>query len=243
MAGPWIYPDWPAPVRVRAISTTRQSGVSTGAWSGLNLAEHVGDNLIDVAENRSRLREMLPAEPRWLNQVHGVTVAYADALREVVAADAAVARHRHTVCAVMTADCLPVLFCDDNASVVAVAHAGWRGLHAGVLEDTLACMDVDPASVMAWLGPGIGGDDYEVGDEVKSAFVADMPQAIAAFRMAENEGKWLADLSMLARLRLKQQGVHRVYGGEFNTFSDPERFYSYRRDGVTGRMATLIWLD
>ncbi len=242
MPSNWIYPDWPAPPRVKSLVTTRGNGVSRGAYSGLNLADHVGDDPIDVAQNRTLLREMLPGDPVWLRQVHGATVAYADHLREPVEADAAVARRNHTVCAVLTADCLPVLFCALDGSVVAIAHAGWRGLLAGVLEQTLDVMGVAPEEVMTWFGPAIGPDDYQVGNEVRQAFVADFAQSAAGFRGC-GSGKWLADLYALARQRLQRAGVKRLYGGALSTHADAERFYSFRRDGVTGRMASLIWLE
>jgi hypothetical protein len=237
----YIYPDWPAPAQVQALSTLRAEGVSTGVYRGLNLGTHVGDSPIDVAQNRYLLREDLPSEPKWLAQAHGTTVAYADNLHELVTADAAIANKGNTVCTVMTADCLPVLFCAQDGSVVGAAHAGWRGLLAGVLEETVAAMACPAADIMAWMGPAIGATAFEVGGEVRAAFVADMPSAASAFR-GVGSNKWMADIYALARLRLKQIGVTQVYGGDFCTYSDAERFYSYRRDGVTGRMASLIWI-
>ncbi|MFA5171247.1 MAG: peptidoglycan editing factor PgeF [Sulfuriferula sp.] len=237
----YIYPDWPAPSQVQALSTLRAEGVSVGAYQGLNLGDHVGDSMVDVAENRGILREDLPSEPRWLQQVHGTTVAYADNLNERVAADASIATQPHVVCAVLTADCLPVLFCAQDGSVVGASHAGWRGLLAGVLEETVAAMAHPPEQIMAWMGPAIGANAFEVGSEVRTAFVADMPSAASAFRGA-GSNKWMADIYALARLRLKQMGIAQIYGGDFCTYSDAERFYSYRRDGVTGRMASLIWI-
>ncbi len=237
----WIYPDWPAPARVRALITTRTGGVSHGVYAGLNLGDHVGDSAVDVAQNRTRLREELPGDPRWLKQTHGSTVAYADHLAELVEADAAIARQANTVCAVLTADCLPVLFCAEDASVVGAAHAGWRGLAAGVLEETVTVMDHAPEKILAWLGPAIGPSAFEVGVEVRETFVAGQPQSVTAFKSKGN-GKWLADIYELARLRLRQMGVTRIYGGEWCTYQDRERFYSFRRDGVTGRMASLIWI-
>ncbi|MHB1654856.1 MAG: peptidoglycan editing factor PgeF [Burkholderiales bacterium] len=237
----WIYPDWPAPARIRALVTTRAGGVSQGAYAGLNLGDHVGDSAVDVAQNRTRLREELPGDPRWLKQTHGSTVAYADYLAELVEADAAVARQANTVCAVLTADCLPVLFCAEDASVVGAAHAGWRGLAAGVLEQAVTVMDHPPEKIMAWLGPAIGPSAFEVGAEVREIFVAAQPQSVTAFKNKGN-GKWLADIYALARLRLRQMGVTRIYGGEWCTYQDSERFYSFRRDGETGRMASLIWI-
>ncbi|BBP01252.1 peptidoglycan editing factor PgeF [Sulfuriferula nivalis] len=238
----YIYPDWPAPGQVQALSTLRAEGVSVGVYQGLNLGDHVGDSMVDVAENRALLRDDLPSEPCWLQQVHGTTVAYADNLHERVAADASVANHTDVVCAVLTADCLPVLFCAQDGSVVGAAHAGWRGLLAGVLEETVAAMAHPAEQIMAWMGPAIGPNAFEVGSEVRTAFVADMPSAASAFQGA-GSNKWLADIYALARLRLKQMGITQIYGGEFCTYGDAERFYSYRRDGVTGRMASLIWIS
>ncbi|MDA8225684.1 MAG: peptidoglycan editing factor PgeF [Betaproteobacteria bacterium] len=242
MSSNWIYPDWPAPARVKSLVTTRGNGVSRGVYAGLNLGDHVGDDPIDVAQNRTLLREMLPSDPVWLRQVHGATVAYADHLRETVEADAAVAHRNQTVCAVLTADCLPVLFCATDGSVVAAAHAGWRGLLAGVLEQTLDVMGLPAEQVMAWMGPAIGPEDYQVGNEVRQAFVSDFAQSAAGFKGC-GSGKWLADMYTLARQRLQRAGVTRIYGGGFSTYAEPVRFYSHRRDGVTGRMASLVWID
>ena len=237
----WIVPDWPAPAQVRALVTTRAGGVSVAPYAGLNLGDHVGDDRVSVAQNRAILRAALPAEPVWLKQVHGIAVLDADSSIASTEADASVTRQASRVCAVLTADCLPVLFCDDQGSVVAAAHAGWRGLAGGMLEATVAAMQVPADSVMAWLGPAIGAQAFEVGDEVREAFVAVQPQASAAF-VAQRRGKWLADIYALARLRLQGIGVTRIYGGGACTYSEAARFYSYRRDGATGRMASLIWL-
>lgn len=243
----WLIPDWPAPARVRAFVTTRAGGVSRPPWDSMNPAGHVGDDPAAVAENRRILRAVLPAEPLWLNQVHGTCVVE-EAAVEPPCADASVARQPGQVCAVLTADCLPVLFCDRAGSVVAAAHAGWRGLMAGVLEETVARMAVPPDAILAWLGPAIGPAAFEVGDEVREAFVSRHPLTAVAFRPAlpgtldEAPRKWLADLYALARIRLAAAGVAEVYGGGLCTVSAPARFYSYRRDGVCGRMASLIWL-
>ncbi len=239
-----ITPDWPAPPAVRAVSTTRAGGVSLAPYASFNLAEHVGDDPAAVARNRRRLRTRLalPAEPRWLQQVHGCQVAEAAAATPLTPADACIGRRPGEVCAVLTADCLPVLLCDREASVVAAAHAGWRGLAAGVLEASVAALGVAPPRLLAWLGPAIGAEVFEVGDEVRAAFVQHQPQAAAAFR-AQPDGRWIADIYRLARLRLQAAGVEAVYGGGLCTYSDPARFYSYRRESTTGRMATLIWLQ
>jgi YfiH family protein len=238
----FIVPDWPAPANVRALQTLRSGGVSPLPWSSLNLGDHVGDDALHVAENRGRVRSCLPREPAWLRQVHGTVAVNAAKCPESPEADAAWTGESGVVCAVMTADCLPVLFCDQAGSVVAAAHAGWRGLQAGVLEETVRCMNVPPEQLMAWLGPAIGPARFEVGGEVREAFVEADVCADNAFIPAAN-GKWLADLYQLARLRLIRAGVEQVYGGGWCTVDDEKRFFSYRRDGVTGRMASLIWLD
>ncbi len=238
----FLIPDWPAPASVRALQTTRSGGISLAPWNSFNLGAHVGDDPRHVAENRLLLSSALPAEPLWLNQVHGISVADAVTDPAGIAADAAVAHAPGAVCVVMTADCLPVLFCDRAGSVVAAAHAGWRGLAAGVLEATIASMGVPPERLLAWLGPAIGPENFEVGDEVRAAFLGDDPAASGAFK-AKSSGKWLADIYQLARLRLQRAGVLSISGGQWCTVADAERFFSYRRDGVTGRMATLIWLD
>lgn len=236
-----IVPDWPAPSNVRALVTTRRGGVSTGPYDSFNLGMHVGDVPEAVARNRERLRRMVPAEPVWLDQVHGTAVLDADRAVGVDQADASVARRAGVVCSVMTADCLPVLFCDDSGTVVAAAHAGWRGLAAGVLEATVATMAVPPECVLAWLGPAIGPTAFEVGAEVRDAFVAADPGAAVAFVGNQHPDKWLADLFMLARRRLVRAGVARIYGGGVCTVGDDKRFYSYRRDGITGRFASMVW--
>lgn len=239
----WLTPDWPAPPQVRALMTTRSGGVSKGGFCSLNLGDHVGDDPLAVTENRRRVAQVLPSMPAWLNQVHGVNVVVADDAGAGVDADASLTRRASVVCAVMTADCLPVLFCDVKGRVVAAAHAGWRGLHAGVLERTVAAMDVPPGEVMAWLGAAIGPDAFEVGEEVRAAFVRDSASAAAAFKPGRAAGKWLADLYLLARQRLAACGVTQVYGGGLCTVGDPARFFSYRRDGQTGRMAAMVWLS
>lgn len=237
-----LQPDWPAPARVKSLQTLRSGGVSVAPWASFNLGDHVGDDPLHVAANRDALTACLPSAPCWLQQVHGTLAVNAENTPKTAVADAAFTRQAGRVCAVMTADCLPVLFCDRAGSIVAAAHAGWRGLLGGVLESTLAAMAVAPEHVLAWLGPAIGPSAFEVGDEVRAAFVAELPAAGEAFAPC-GQGKWLADLYALARLRLARAGVTAVYGGNACTYSDPARYFSYRRDGVTGRMATLIWLD
>jgi len=241
-----FVPDWPAPGKVRSLISTRHGGVSQGVFSSFNLGDHVGDDLVAVRANRAILGELISASPVWLNQVHGTCVVDAAQVGtdNPPPADAAYAREAGVGCVVMTADCLPVLFCDDSGSVVAAAHAGWRGLLAGVLESTIAAMSCSGEQLMAYLGPAIGPETFEVGDEVRSAFVALNEDSAQAFKPSPVvPGKWLADIYLLARQRLSGQGVTRVFGGHFCTVSDPDCFFSYRRDGQTGRMASLIWLD
>lgn len=241
-----IVPDWPAPSNVNAFFTTRAGGVSTGAFARLNLGRSAGDTPESVNENRRRVVARLPRAPAWLSQVHGARVvdaAVAIANDTPESADAAFTNAVDTPCAVMVADCLPVLFCDEAGAVVAAAHAGWRGLAAGVLEATVSAMNVPPQRVLAWLGPAIGPDAFEVGEDVLRAFVSQDARAITAFRSRGTEfpGKYFADLFALARLRLAHAGVARVSGGGVCTVNDPAQFFSYRRDGTTGRMAALIW--
>ncbi len=235
--------DWHPPAGVRAASTTRAGGVSHGNWDSLNLGSHVGDNPADVLENRRRLAASLhlPSEPAWLKQVHGTLVAELQGGESGLEADAAFTRNPGVVCAVLSADCLPVLFADRRGRAVAAAHAGWRGLAAGVLEATLARFQ-DPARVSVWLGPAIGPRAFQVGDEVRQAFMASDPAAAAAFE-ADVGGRWRADIYRLARQRLAAAGVTRISGGGSCTYSQRDRFFSYRRDGITGRMASLIWID
>ncbi|MCX8145087.1 MAG: peptidoglycan editing factor PgeF [Azovibrio sp.] len=238
-----ILPDWPAPAQVRALQTTRRGGVSQPPYASFNLGGHVGDRPEAVAANRACLEHYLPAAPTWLEQVHGTHVL---ALPATGAgpwlADAAFTRQAGVVCAVLSADCLPVLLCDRRGTAVAAAHAGWRGLLAGVLEATVAALGVPGAELMAWLGPAIGEEAFEVGEEVRAAFVRRDAAAAAHFRMASG-GKYRADLCGLARQRLAACGITAIHGGQWCTWRDAERFFSYRRDGVTGRMASLIWLD
>lgn len=240
----WITPDWPAPRAVRALSTLRAGGASRAAYAGLNLGDHVGDDAQAVADNRTALMHAanLPAAPCWLSQVHGARALDAAEWRAGTQADACWTAQPGQVCAVLSADCLPVLFCTRDGDRVAAAHAGWRGLLAGVLEAALAGMAAPANEVMAWLGPAIGPESFEVGDEVRAQFVAVFPAAQALFRPGAG-GRWMADLYGLARLRLREAGVTAVHGGGWCTLREAERFYSYRRDGATGRMASLIWLE
>lgn len=243
-----LHPDWPAPANVCAVSTTRIGGFSQPPYDGFNLAAHVGDEPIAVEKNRALLKQMLdlPADPHWLNQVHGKHVTLlTDGMPTNPQADAAVALGSEQVCVVMTADCLPVLFCDRAGTRVAAAHAGWRGLAAGVLEASLDSLAVDASEVLVWLGPAIGPQVFEVGEEVRQQFIAHDANAALAFspsgRKAE-QAYWLADLYLLAKQRLEHAGVQHIYGGAYCTYTDHARFFSYRRDNSSGRMATLIWL-
>jgi len=240
----WLEPEWPVSSRVRVVSTLRMGGSSEGPYASLNLAAHVGDQPGSVNENRRRLREAadLPCEPRWLEQVHGCDVAAHDGQTVAPRADAAVTTSRGRVCAVMTADCLPVVMANRAGTCVGVSHAGWRGLAGGVVEATVAALGGDPADLVAWLGPAIGQDAFEVGPEVRQAFLARFAAADACFE-ANDRGRFQADLYGLARLALERAGVGSVYGGGWCTAADSERFFSFRRDGVTGRMVTLAWLE
>jgi YfiH family protein len=238
----YLIPDWPAPRNVRSLQTTRHGGQSVAPYDSFNLGDHVGDTPQAVAHNRQRLAQLLPSEPVWLNQVHGIEVANADRADCVQQADAAVARQRGTVCVVMTADCLPVLLCDEAGTVVGAAHAGWKGLAAGVIEATIKEMGIEPQKLLAWLGPAISQSAFEVGGEVRDLFLAQEAQASEAF-LPGTEGKWMADIYLLAHQRLHALGVLRIYGEENCTFGNPKQFYSYRRDNVTGRMGTFIWLE
>ncbi|AQW70017.1 peptidoglycan editing factor PgeF [Pseudomonas parafulva] len=235
-----LTPDWPAPASVRACVTTRQGGVSLPPFDTFNLGDHVGDDPAAVAQNRLRLSGEFDIQPAWLKQVHGLAVVNADPSR-VVEADASWTDRPGIACTVMTADCLPVLFCDQAGTQVAAAHAGWRGLAGGVLEATLDRLDVPPAQVLVWLGPAIGPQAFEVGLEVRDAFTAVHPEAARAFVDGERPGKLMADIYALARIRLAARGVTAVYGGGLCTVSD-ERFFSYRRTPQGGRFASLVWL-
>jgi len=237
-----IIPDWPVPTHVKALQTTRLGGMSSAPYDSLNLGSHVGDVALVVARNRMLLNKLLPSEPVWLEQVHGAVVANADQADCRPQADACFARHRASVCVVLTADCLPVLLCDQQGSVVGAVHAGWRGMVAGVIEATVKAMAVEPENMIAWLGPAISQSAFEVGAEVRDEFCAAHPQASSAFAPGLH-GKWFADIYALARLRLNTLGVTHVYGGGLCTYADKEKFFSYRRDGVTGRMGTFVWLE
>ena len=239
-ASTWIQADWSAPEGVVAGCSTRDGGVSLGRYASLNLGEHVGDEQDSVRENRRRLASAceLPSEPVWLNQVHGKDVVTAP--EAGMTADASMTDQRNVVCVVMVADCLPVLFCNDDGSRVAAAHAGWRGLAAGVLENTVDAFDDPPERLQAWLGPAISQPAFEVGDEVREAFLAHDPAAGRHFEQNARR-RWQADLYGIARQRLSAAGVRRVTGGDFCTYGDEARFFSHRRDGTCGRMAAFVF--
>ncbi len=238
----WIVPDWPVASRVKAVITTRAGGVSRGPYASFNVSARVGDNPDAVERNLEILRSTLPSDPVWLHQVHGREVIDAASAPPFAAADAAVTRLRHVVCAVTTADCMPVLLAHREGRAVGVAHAGWRGMAAGVIEAAVGQLDVPATETVAYLGPAISARAFEVGRDVYDAFLNNDNEAGAAFTPTA-AGKFHADLYALARRRLARAGVRDVYGGGFCTHTDQARFYSYRRDHVTGRMAALIWLD
>jgi YfiH family protein len=237
----WIVPDWPVPSRVCAFITTRAGGVSAGPYATFNVGDLTADDPAAVRANKARLDALLPGAPRWLRQVHGARVVHADAITSAVEADAAYTATPGLVCAVKIADCMPVLIADRAGTTVAAAHAGWRGLAAGVLENTIGALRVAPEALVAYLGPAIGPTVFEVGDEVRTAFCDVDAAAADAFRPLR-PGKWLADLFRLGRQRLARCGVTQVHGGGLCTYSNPQRFYSHRRSAVTGRMAALIWI-
>lgn len=238
-----LRPDWPAPANVHALQTTRLGGVSLAPYNSLNLGDHVGDDAMLVANNRQRLSTGLPSEPVWLNQVHGTRVINAAQSTCLESADASFSLQPNVVCVTMTADCLPVLLCDTQGTVVAAVHAGWRSLCDGVIEATVHAMPVPANTLMAWLGPAIGPEAFEVGSEVRAQFMAHDVAAVTAFKPSDNTDKWLGNLYLIATQRLATLGVTQVYGGGACTYTDAERYFSYRRDGVTGRMASLIWLE
>lgn len=248
----WMQPEWPAPAGVRALSTFRSGGASAAPYASLNLAGHVGDAPAVVAENRRSLAAAagLPSEPIWLTQVHGAKVADLDAMDHVDAsgtelrqpADAAFTRQPGRVCAILTADCLPILLAADAGDLVAAVHAGWRGLAGGVIEAAVRAIGVAPTTLMAWLGPAIGPRHFEVGTEVREALLRGDSGAEAAF-VPNARGRFMADLNVLASRRLETEGVSRIYGGGHCTYADGTRYFSHRRDGLTGRQVTLIWLD
>ncbi|MBI3545177.1 MAG: peptidoglycan editing factor PgeF [Gammaproteobacteria bacterium] len=242
----FIYLDWPAPVHVKALTTTRHGGFSVGPYTSLNFSNRVGDEPGSVRRNRGLLREALklPVEPLWLSQVHGNRVIDAFDAGPGEEADGCVTGTPGVVCAVLTADCLPIFLCDRRSTRIGLIHAGWRGLAAGIIEEGLRRIHVPTGNLLAYLGPAIGPSAYEVGDEVRQAFVSHNSDDAESFTAVPNRpGHWLADLYDLARRRLRSQGVHEIYGGLRCTFRERELFFSHRRDGTCGRMVSLIWLD
>lgn len=240
-----IEADWPAPEGIVAVCTTRAGGVSEGVYTSLNLGDHVGDHASHVAENRRRLREYCdwPDEPIWLRQVHGhqvVSTADPDVADEPPEADAIVSADGLDVIAILTADCLPIVMCSDATSELAAMHCGWRSLSGGIVNQTIETLNARPDELLAWLGPAISQRAFEVGDEVRDVFLAGVDDAASCF-WQNDEGRWQADLYGLARLYLEAAGVERIFGGDWCTHSDSERFFSYRRDGQTGRLATSIY--
>jgi YfiH family protein len=239
----WMKADWPAPAGVHAGTTLRYGGISQQPFDSFNLAAHVGDDLRNVEQNRKQMITVLglQQQPLWLNQQHSTLVINADKTDKSIQkpiADASFTESTGVVCVVLTADCLPILLCDEQGKHIAAIHAGWRGLLSGIIEKTVAIFQNKP--ILAWLGPAISQQAFEVGDEVRTAFVSESSHAECAF-LNSRAGKWSADLSLLATMRLHSAGVTNVYGGSYCTFNDQERFYSYRRSGQTGRMASLIW--
>jgi YfiH family protein len=240
----WLTPQWPAPTVVCALSTQRGGGVSAAPYASLNLGDHVGDLPAAVAENRRRFQAaaQLPAEPHWLAQVHGIRVADLDVGGSTIAAaDGAYTRRPGRICAILTADCLPVLFAAESGEAVAAAHAGWRGLAGGVIEATVRALALDPRALLVWLGPAIGPRHFEIGPEVRDELLRGDGGAEAAFTV-NARGRFMADLEALARRRLARLGIERIYGGGECTYSHPDKYFSHRRDSQTGRQATLIWL-
>ncbi len=240
----FIQPNWPAPVNVKALQTTRMGGVSLAPYASLNLGAHVNDDTAAVATNRQLLMPYLPSEPVWVNQVHGIEVIDAAQSTCLQNADAAFTRQLNVVCVTMTADCLPVLLCDKAGTVVAAVHAGWRGLCDGAIEAAVHKMQVPKSEILVWLGPAIGPNAFEVGEEVRAQFIQHDQQATQAFK--PHGDKWLCNMYLIAQQRLKALGVTQIYGGgvneDFCTYTDEARFFSFRRDNITGRMASLIWL-
>ncbi len=238
----WITPDWPAPLNIHAATTLRTGGFSQAEFGRLNPADHVQDNPADVLKNRQQIKRMLalPGEPLWLQQTHGVQVICADQAEQTRVADASYTRKKKVVCTVLSADCLPLLLCDLQGTTVAAIHGGWRGLLNGIVENAVAKMP--DTEILAWLGPAIGPQCFEVGQDVYAAFLNKSRQFADAFTQ-QSGTKYLADIYHIARIILNGAGVQNIYGGQFCTVTETERFFSYRRDGQTGRMATLIWME
>ncbi len=240
----WITPNWPAPPNVQAIFTTRNGGFNSGPYTSFNLGGHVGDKQNNVNLNRAKLFKSLPNEPKWLNQIHGSTPIWVDNNTNVLKGDAALSKTYNIVCAILTADCLPIFLCNEAGTAVGIAHAGWRGLVSGIIEQTVAEMRKECSHIMAYLGPAIGPNYFEIGEEVRHYFIKQNEMSAPAFVQHEgvNSKKWLANIFLLARQRLIAVGVTKIYSNDECTYSNSNKFFSYRRDGETGRMASLIWL-
>ncbi len=239
-----IIPDWPAPNNIKAFTTTRLNGVSPAPFQSFNLAHHVGDALENVLHNRTTLKKnlQLPSDPVWLNQVHSNRINHLDINDNLETADGAYTTQKNKICVILTGDCLPILLCDKTGTEIAAVHGGWRGLVSGVIESALAYFNNSPDQIYAWLGPAIGPKVYEVGDDVRDQFVAVDKNAQLAFESIK-ESKWLANIYLLAQQRLQKCGVNEIFGGNFCTYTDKEKFFSHRRDKETGRMANLIWIQ
>lgn len=240
----FIQPDWPAPSNIKAYSTLRHSGISQPPYDLLNLGIHVGDEIANVAKNRLLLKQLLqlPSEPIWIQQQHSNIAVLATDENRNKTADASFTKESNTICVVLTADCLPILLCNREGTMVSAIHAGWRGLSNGIILQTLSAINMPDADILAWLGPAISPICFEVGEEVRNLFIDIDPETKNAFTPTKR-GRWLGDLYAIARLQLKKQGITSIYGGEHCTYSDTKRFFSYRRDGITGRMASLIWIN
>ena len=238
----WLQPNWPAPNNIYAATTLRTGGVSLGEYDSLNAATHVGDDSAFVTCNRRIIRSMLnlPSEPVWLNQTHSNVAVQAIVNPNALDADASFTKEPGIVCAVMTADCLPLLVCSSDGTKIAAIHAGWRGLLNGIIDNTLSALQT--TDLLIWLGPAIGPEQFEVGEEIRSLFMSRSMNYAPAFKQ-RTQGKWLADIYELARINLNMLGIEKIYGGHYCTVTDKKQFYSYRRDKITGRMATLIWRD
>ncbi len=238
-----LIPDWPAPKHIKAFSTTRLNGFSQSPYDSFNLAYSVGDDIENVSLNREHLKKILnlPSDPLWLSQIHSTVIYKVDQETMPKNADGSFTTNQNKVCVVMTADCLPILLCDVSGTQIAAVHAGWRGLADGVVESALNCFNHSQEKIIAWIGPAIGPKYYEVGDDVRNKFLEINSDFNKAFQ-THNQAKWLADMNLLARMRLQKAGVSAIFSENLCTFSDAERFYSYRRDGITGRMASLIWI-
>lgn len=240
----FIYPDWPAPPNIKALSTTRIGGHSLAPYDEFNLGAHVGDDTDAVQKNRKQLivSQQLPASPYWLNQTHSTHVINSTEWQQDIEADAMISTIHNHICTIMTADCLPILLCNTQGDIIAALHAGWRGLAAGILENTINKFGDEPKNLMVWLGPAIGPTQFEVGEDVYKVFTTHSPQAQNAFQQTD-ASHYLANIYCLAKQRLNALGVKQIFGGDFCTVTEQQRFFSYRRDGITGRMASMIWIE